>query len=61
MIDTIYIYSADRIEVKWAFQDIYIEGAENKDDGIDIYFREMSNKPEDNGRENELQFRRDLL
>lgn len=30
MIDTIYIYSADRIEVKWAFQDIYIEGAENK-------------------------------
>lgn len=30
MIDTIYIYSADRIEVKWAFQDIYIEGAEKK-------------------------------
>lgn len=29
MIDTIYIYAADRIEVKWAFQDLLVEKAEN--------------------------------
>ena len=29
MIDTIYIYVADRIEVKWAFQDLFVEEAEN--------------------------------
>jgi site-specific DNA recombinase len=28
MIDTIYIYDADRIEIKWAFQDIYVEELE---------------------------------
>ena len=29
MIDTIYIYTADKIEVKWAFQDLFVEEAEN--------------------------------
>lgn len=26
MIDTIYIYTTDRIEIKWAFRDIYVDG-----------------------------------
>ena len=28
MIDTIYIYTADKIKIKWAFRDIYADGAE---------------------------------
>lgn len=30
MIDTIYIYAEDRIEVKWAFQDLFVAETENQ-------------------------------
>lgn len=30
MIDTIYIYAEDRIEVKWAFEDLFVAETENQ-------------------------------